>query len=340
MLELNDLNEGENMKRGLLTNTSGWAGMGMNCLSPAELEDIHGATLQVLQYTGLNIFSHEAMEIMAEGGANVDFLTGQVRIPPYMVEEAIESAPSYVILAARDPVYDVYLGGKRVHFTTFGSASRVVDPYTGRLHGATKTDLGLSALVCDALDNVDIFTSTMVAVDMPPDTSGLHEAEAFLSNTVKHCQHGHIDNGEEAKSFFEMAAIISGGSEELKKRPIVSIMVCPSSPLQLTKGVSEVIMESARAMVPVNILSMVMAGATGPITLAGTLVVQNAEVLGGIVLHQLTNRGAPVIYGSSTTTFDMFSLTPPVGSPEMGMLNAAAAQLSNYYLLPSYVGGT
>ncbi len=328
------------MKRGLQSKISGWVGMGMNCLTPVELDDIHGATLQVLQYTGINIYSREAMEIMAEGGADVDFVTGRVRIPPYMVEEAINSAPSYVILAARDPAHDVYLGGKRVHFTTFGAASRVVDPYTGRLHGATKSDLGLSALVCDALDNVDIFTSTMVAIDMPPDTSGLHEAEAFLLNTAKHCQHGHIDDGEEAKQFFEMAAVISGGWEELKRRPIVSIMVCPSSPLQLPKGVSEIIIESAKAMVPVNILSMVMSGASGPITLAGTLVLHNAEVLGGIVLHQLTNRGAPVIYGSSSTTFDMTCLTPPVGAPEMGMLSAAAAQLANFYLLPSYVGGT
>jgi trimethylamine--corrinoid protein Co-methyltransferase len=315
-------------------------GLGMKSLTPAELDDIHGATLKVLLYTGIKVFSHEALEILAGGGADVDFATGTVRIPPYIVEEAIESAPSYVILAARDPRQDVFVGGRRVHFTTFGAGSRLVDPYTGRVYDSTKTDVGLTALVCDKLENVDIFTSTLVASDMPFDTAELHEAEAFLLNTTKHCQHDRLGGGEGAKKFFEMAAAVVGGLDQLRKRPIVSTMVCPSSPLQLHKGTAEIIMESARAGVPVNILSMVMAGATAPVTLAGTLVVHNAEVLGGIVLHQLTNRGAPVIYGSSSTIFDMQCVTAPVGAPELGMISAAAAELANFYLLPSFVGGT
>lgn len=326
--------------KGQTTGSAGWRGLGLKSLTPAELNDIHGATLEILQYTGISVFSREALEILAEGGADVDFVTCKVRIPSYMVEEAVDSAPSFVILAGRNPRHDVYVGGKRVHFTTFGAGSRVIDPFTGRIHDATKTDVGLTALVCDALDNVDIFTGTLVATDMPHDTSGLHEAEAFLFNTVKHCQHDHLDDGEEAKKFFEMAAAIAGGWEQLKNRPIVSTMACPSSPLQFPRGVAEIIMESARAGVPVNILPMVMAGATGPVTLAGTLAVHNAEVLGGIVLHQLTNRGAPVIYGSSSTIFDLTRLTAPVGAPELGMLSAAAAELARFYLLPSFVAGT
>ncbi len=328
------------MPKGQKTSSGGWLGMGLQSLTPAELDDIHGATLKILQYTGIYVYSRKALEIMANGGADVDFTTGRVLIPAYMVEEAIESAPSCIILAARNPGHDVFVGGKRVHFTTFGAGSRVVDPLTGKIHDATKTDVGLTALVCDAMDNVDIFTCTLVATDMPHATSGLHEAEAFLLNTGKHCQHDHLDDGAEAKSFFAMAAAIAGGWEELKKRPIVSTMVCPSSPLQLPRGVAEIIMESARAGVPVNIVPMVMAGATGPVTLAGTLVVQNAEVLGGIVLHQLTNRGAPVIYGSSSTIFDLTALTAPVGAPELGMLSAATAELARFYLLPSFVAGT
>jgi len=328
------------VKKGQRTFSMGWAGLGMKSLTPAELDDIHGATLKVLYHSGIRVFSQEALDIFAAEGADVDFATCLVRIPPYMVEEAIDSAPSSIILAGRESCHDVLLGGKRVHFTTFGAGSRVVDPYTGQVSQATKSDVAATALVCDAIDNVDIFTSTLVATDMPVSTSGLHEAEAFLLNTSKHCQHDRLSDGQEATRFFEMAATICGGWEELKKRPIVSTMVCPTSPLQLHRGTAEIIMESARAEVPVNILSMVMAGATAPVTLAGTLVVHNAEVLGGIVLHQLTNRGAPLIYGSSTTIFDMNCLTAPVGAPEMGMISAAAASLANFYLLPSYVGGT
>ncbi|MBU7006102.1 trimethylamine--corrinoid protein Co-methyltransferase [Peptococcaceae bacterium DYL19] len=328
------------MLRDLKANSSHWLGLGMQSMAPAQLDEIHNATLKVLQFTGIKVYCPEALQTLAEGGADVDFVSGRVRIPAYLVEDAIASAPSYVILAARDPQHDVYVGGKRVHFTTFGSGCRVVDYITDDVHESTKTDVEMTALVCDALDNVDIYVSTLKATDMPIETTGLHEAEAFLLNTVKHCQHTNLGSGHEAVNFFKMAAAITGGTEELRRRPIVSAMVCPSSPLQLHKATSEIIMESARAGIPVNILSMVMAGATAPVTLAGTLVVHNAEVLGGIVLHQLTNKGAPVIYGSSSTIFDMKSLTAPVGAPEMAMLSAACAELANFYLLPSFVGGT
>lgn len=328
------------MKMSQNTDPSRWIGLGINTLNPIELNDIHGATLKILQHTGIMVHSQEALDIFAEAGADVDYTTCIVRIPAYMVEEAIESAPSSLILAARDPRHDVLLGGKRIHFTTFGAGSRVLDVETGMLYHSTKSDLAMAALVSDALDSVDIFTSTVTATDMPFESAGLHEAEAFLLNTTKHCQHVHLKDGFEAKLFFEMASAIVGGNGNLQKRPIVSVMVCPSSPLQLHRGTSEIIIESARNGIPVNILSMVMAGATAPVTLAGTLVVHNAEVLGGIVLNQLTQRGAPVIYGSSSTNFDMQCLTAPVGTPELAMISAAVAELAQFYLLPSYVGGT
>jgi len=328
------------VKKGRKTNGSGWQGLGVQSLTPTELDNIHGATLKVLQHTGIRVYSLDALKIFASGGADVDFHSGLVRIPPYMVEESIESAPSCFILAGRTPEDDVFIGGRRVHFTTFGAGSKVLDHQTGKLSHATKSDLGEAALVADALSNVDIFTTTVTATDMPVDLGGLHEAEAFLLNTSKHCQHCHLKDGFEARLFFEMAAVITGGWDKLRERPIVSTMICPSSPLQLHRGNAEIIIESARAFVPVNILPMVMAGATAPVTLAGTMVVHNAEVLGGIVLHQLVNRGAPIIYGGSSTIFDMYTLTAPVGAPEVGMLSAAAAEMAHFYLLPSYVGGT
>jgi len=85
---------------------------------------------------------------------------------------------------------------------------------------------------------------------------------------------------------------------------------------------------------------MALSGATSPVTNAGTLLTHNAEVLGGITLSQLTRKGAPVIYGSSTTMFDLSCVTAPVGTPEMGLISAAVAKLAQYYNLPSYVSGT
>jgi trimethylamine--corrinoid protein Co-methyltransferase len=109
--------------------------------------------------------------------------------------------------------------------------------------------------------------------------------------------------------------------------------------LQLVKECCEIIIESARSGMAVNVLSMAMAGGSSPVTLAGTLVGHNAEVLGGIVLNQLTCKGAPVIYGSSTTAMDLRLASAAVGTPECALINAAVAQLSTYYLLPSWVAG-
>ncbi len=328
------------MKKEVLSHTLRWQSLGIETLNPNEIDEIHCATLEILSYVGVNMYSAEALRIMAESGADVDFVSHKVRIPPHIVEDAIMSAPSSVILAARNHEQDVYMGGKRVHFTNFGAGCKVLDLEDESIHASTKVDVEETAIICDALDSVDIYSSAVVATDMPCNTAELYEAEAFLSHTSKHCQHLHLSDGFGARKYFEMGAALAGGWEALQKRPIISSQVCPSSPLQFHKGTCEIIVESAKAHIPINILSMVMSGATAPITLAGTLVVHNAEVLAGIVLHQATRKGAPVIYGSSSTSFDLHLLTAPVGSPELGMISAAVAKLANYYLLPSHVGGT
>jgi len=314
-------------------------GFSIDMFSQDELQAIHMATLEVLNDTGVKVYCDEALDIFADSGATVVREENLVKIPAYMVEDAIRSAPSTILLAGRNPKNDMVLEGRRVGFTNFGAGVMVIDPETGEYRESTKKDVADTALVCDALESVDIYSSAVVARDVPEIAIDLHEAEAFLTNTSKHCQHIDLTGGANCKKYFEMAALIVGGLDKLRERPIISALVCPTSPLQLHTHTSEIIIECARAGVPVNVLSMAMSGASAPVSLAGTLVTHNAEVLSGIVLHQLTAKGAPVIYGSSTTTFDLTYVTAPVGAPELGMINAGVAELANYYLLPSYVAG-
>jgi LacI family transcriptional regulator len=207
------------------------------------------------------------------------------------------------------------------------------DAFTGEFRFPTVKDVGDSALVVDALDAVDVYSQAMVGRDAPNETADLLAAEAVLSNTTKHCHHIDLASGKAAARYIEMGAAIAGGMDQLRKRPVISALICPTSPLQMSNHGSEIIMEFARAGVPINILSMGLAGGTTPVTLAGTLVVHNCEILGGIVLNQLTCKGSPVIYGSSTTTFDMRCMTAPVGSPELGMIAAGVAALAQHYNL-------
>ena len=314
------------------------SGLHMDILSDKELDDLHDSTLQVLEKTGLFIENDAALACFETAGAKVNRNKGIVKIPPQLVEDAIQSAPSKVLLAGRDPKHDLVLGENRVHFTNFSEGVKINDPYTAENRSPVKQDLVNAARVIDYLDEIDFCEKAIGAHDVPLETVPLHNAEAFLTNTTKHCAFG-PGNGNLLKKIMEMAAIIVGGAKRLAERPIVSFTTCPVSPLKLISECCEIIMASAKNNVVCNILSMAMAGATSPATLAGTLVTHNAEILGGITLSQLTHRGAPVIYGSSTTAMDLKLAEASLGTPECALISGAVARLARYYALPSYVAG-
>jgi len=326
------------LKRNLHAGKRQSGGLGLKIFTDDEIYEIHLATLEVLQTTGLFIEDEEALEILDGGGAIVDPKKKVVKFPPYLVEDAIRSAPSIILLAGRNPKNDFVMENNRVGFTNFGEGVFIVDPYNGKLRETTKADVANSAKIVDYLSELDVYERAVGASDVPMETVQLHNAEAWLANTSKHGFMG-SGNGYLTKKLVEMAAAIVGGKDKLRERPIISFITCPVSPLQLISDCCEIIIESARSGMAVNILSMAMAGGSSPVTLAGTLVNHNAEVLGGIVLNQLTCKGAPVIYGSSTTAMDLRLASAAVGSPECALINAAVAQLSIYYLLPSWVAG-
>ena len=326
------------MKPKIHTEKTWHHGLSLRSLSGAELEDIHLATLDVLEKTGLFVESREALDVFDGAGAEIDARNKIVKIPPNLVNDAIQSAPSKITMAGRDPKNDRLLENDRVYFTNFSEGVEVVDLYTAERRKPLKKDLAQAAKVIDYLSDIDICEKAVGASDVPPSVVPLHNAEAMLINTTKHCCVGPGD-GYLLKKLVRMAATVVGGLKRLKDRPILSFTTCPVSPLQLIKECCEIIIESARSGSIVNILSMAMAGGTSPVSLAGTLVTHNAEVLGGITLNQLVARGAPVIYGSSTTAMDLRLGAASVGTPECAVISGAVARLARYYALPSYVAG-
>ena len=312
--------------------------LSLNGLTDDELGDIHQATLDVLENTGLFIETDEALEVFDGAGAEIDHHNKIVKIPPRLVEDAIQSAPSKILLAGRDPKHDIELGTGRVHFTNFSEGIEVVDPFNGERRSPVKADLANAAKLVDYLDEIDVCEKAVGSSDMPQEVLPLHNAEAMLTNTTKHCCVG-PGSGYLLQKLVQMAGAISGGIKKFQKRPILSFTTCPVSPLKLINECCEIIIEAAKSRSIINILSMAMAGGTSPVTLAGTLVTHNAEVLGGITLNQLVNKGAPVIYGSSTTAMDLKIGAASVGTPECAIISGAVARLARYYALPSYVAG-
>jgi len=326
------------MGRNLHAGRSISRGLSLNILTDDELEEIHLGTLELLAQTGVWMEDDEALDLMARAGAQVDRETKRVRIPPHVVEEAIRTSPSKVSVAGRDPKNDLVLESTRIHFTNFSEGVMINDPYTGENRPPLKADLVRAARVIDYLEEVDFCEKALGAHDVNQDSVPLHNAEAFLTHTTKHCAFG-PGNGKLLNKILEMAAAIVGGARELARRPIVSFTTCPVSPFKLIRDCCEIIVESARNNVVCNILSMAMSGGTAPVTLAGTLVNHNAEILAGITLSQAARKGAPVIYGSSTTAMDLKMASAAVGTPECALISGAVARLARYYALPSYVAG-
>jgi trimethylamine--corrinoid protein Co-methyltransferase len=313
-------------------------GLSLRGLTDDELDDIHQATLEVLETTGLFIETDEALEVFDGAGAEIDRKSKIVKIQPQLVEDAIQSAPSKILLAGRDPKHDKVLEVGRVHFTNFSEGIKVVDPFNGERRAPVKADLANAAKLVDYLDEIDVCEKAVGSSDVPPAVLPLHNAEAMLTHTTKHCCVG-PGSGYLLKKLVQMAGVISGGIKKFQERPILSFTTCPVSPLKLINECCEIIIEAARSRSIINILSMAMAGGTSPVTLAGTLVTHNAEVLGGITLNQLVQKGAPVIYGSSTTAMDLKIGAASVGTPECAIISGAVARLARYYALPSYVAG-
>jgi trimethylamine---corrinoid protein Co-methyltransferase len=308
-------------------------------LRKTDLDALHEATLDLMGTHGVRIYGDEALELYGAAGCDVDKKSKMVKFPPNLINDSIESCPEEFTLCGRDPAKDTLIGGKKVAFKNFGTGVRILDPYTGECRDTTKEDLGNIARFIDAMDTVDVFSIAVAAQDAPPKTKMLHEAEVVFHNLTKNFAHD-LEGKKNTQRFIDMAAIISGGKDQLRARPIVAMGACPNSPLELHQNETDTIILSSRAGLPIDILSMGLAGGTTPITIAGTLVTTNAEILAGTVLSQIVNKGNPILYGSSTTIMDMRYATSPVGAPEHAMFGAAVGQIGHYYGIPTNVGGT
>lgn len=326
--------------RGTRVASARQAGWGLQGLGDDEVAEIHYSTLEVLQTCGVEVNSAEAQDILAEAGCWVDREASRVKIPAAAVEAAIDSAPKTILLAARDPAHDIMVQPGRVSFTNFGVGVRLNDPSTGELRETTLEDVRSMARVCDALDSIDLVGTAVDARDLPENpVKELRIAQAMLENTTKHVVHGEITSAHGVRKIAEMGAAVMGSPQAFRARPIFSTGSCPTSPLELGRSTCDVIVECARQGVPGMALSMPMTGGTAPVTLAGALVVYNAEVLAALVLHQSTCRGAPFIYSASACSMEMACGTCLVGSAEAAMLNAGVVALARYYLLPNWTAG-
>jgi len=306
-------------------------------LSRDEIEDIHNASLETLENPGLEIESKRALDILKEAGGHVNYEKNHATIPRDLVKKALEKAPKTLTYGARNPKNSFLLDKRETHFTTNGYAVFIRDPETGERRYSTQEDLARWAVLADYLDTVHVIWPSLNPSDVPKHMQRLSALFTCLSNSEKHVEH-FAENAREAQYEIEIAAAIAGNKEELKKKPVISAVQCPIAPLRFDEGLTDAVIEFAKAGIPVVSLSMPLTGLTGPVTLAGSLVVNNAEILGNIVISEFAAPGAPLIYAGSPGSINS-KTGAYVEAPENTLLNAALTQLARYYDLPCEISG-
>ena len=324
---LHDLQEAKlprkEIRKRIMTR-KGLNGGSFKLLTDDSISKIHQTAMQVIEEVGFEVQSEMALELFEGAGAGVDWEKHLVRLNKDKVTELIEAAPSEIRLCGQDEAHDIILGGRRVYAGTGGTALYVYEPAVNQKRQASLEDLRCIARLVDELDNIHFFLLPTYPNELPLEQVDVNRFFAGLDNTTKHVMGG-VYTLDGAENVIRTAQIIAGSAEKLRQRPLISMIACIISPLRIDKTYGDMLVTIARNGIPVACPAEPLCGATSPITLAGTLVVQTVDTLLGVMLTQIVNPGTPVLFGSVATNTDLRNLNYLAGSVEMGLLNAAGA---------------
>jgi trimethylamine--corrinoid protein Co-methyltransferase len=310
----------------------------MSFLNQREEELIHQQSIVTLETIGVKVHSRPVLQLLEEKGARVDYDTMIARLPEAMVEQALETAPSEFALCARNPERDLALPAHPYpHATTSGLATNVIDWRTGEYRASMREDAGEFAKLGDALDAVDFLWTSLTAGDVPSGAHGPHELWVTMQNTSKHVQGVTVQSAEDANVQIELAALVAGGRDALRERPLMSVISCPIAPLAFEEGAIEAQVEFAKAGIPICSLSMSVGGISAPITVAGTVTNANTENLASLTITQAACPGSPHVYTSESAPMNMQTGTINYSAPEKALISIALSQLARRYRLPCFV---
>ena len=314
-------------------NRVNFAGQGINFLTRQQMEEIHSCTLQLLQETGILVQHKGALEMLEKAGCRVE--KKHVYMPPTLVEWAIKAAPSRILLYDRDGNFALDVSGRNTYYGVGSAEPRIIDSFTGETRLCNEEDNKNCVKVADAMPYIDYMMS-QAQVYGHPKTSYEHEYAAMIRYSSKP-QVVITADLESTKNVVEMASVVRGGLDKLQQKPLFILYCEPTSPLNCTKESIEKVMYMAENGLPVLYAPIPMNGATGPVTLAGSIIQANAECLAGLVIAQLTRPGAPFLYGAIITNMDLKSLQPTYASPETMVESLAMSEIGReLYHLPTW----
>lgn len=305
----------------------------LELLDDALVRRILDEAMDLLATTGARVMAPEALELLASWGAQVD---GDVaRIPVPLSERALASVPREFSLYDRGGNPAIRYAGDAVHFDPGSCGVHVLDSETLEHRSSLSADLVRIVQVTEMLPQFAAQSTAVICDDVPKEIGDLYRLFLVLLYSGKPI----VTGGFTARGTRRMIALLaaeSGGLDALRARPRAIFDVCPSPPLRWTEFAAQNLIDLARARVPAQLVSMPLAGATAPVTLLGSLVQHAAETISGIVIHQLAQPGAPVVWGGAPAIFDMRAATTPMGAVETAMLDIGYAQVGKHLGLPTH----
>ncbi len=316
----------------------GLAGGSFKPLTEESISRVHQTVMRIIEEVGFEVNSETALKLFERSGAWVDREKHRVRLPQERAMELIRMAPAEVRLCGLDEKHDIVLGGNRVYAGTGGTALYIYESDSNQRRPATLEDLKRIARLADQLDNIHLFMLPTYPNELPVEQVDVNRFFAGLDNTTKHVMGG-VYTLEGVKQVIRMAEIVAGSIEALQRRPFISMITCSISPMKMDGQYGDLVVAIAESGIPVVCPAEPLCGATSPVTLAGNLVIQTVDSLMGVMLTQIVSPGTSVIFGSVATNTDLRDLKYLAGSIEMGLLNAAGAQMAQFYKLPFYATG-
>ncbi len=317
-------------------------------LSDDQVRLVDETSRRLLEDPGLVSFSPEALQLFRDAGADIDESAGQprIKISSSLIDKTLKTAPSTVVLGARDPDNRLILDAAEPR-VRFGSGSETNTWLSVRFEGSSPEFvkqagsvelLKQAAHLCENLEHLDFFIRN-VNIQDPEINESNKDANKFfasLNNITKHVQAG-LTSLSALDDIVRMGQIVSGGKEAFEKEPVLSFITCViKSPLQIVEDTARTLIEVARRRVPLVVSSCPMGGTTGPFDEFGMVALINAELLAGVVLTQLAAPGAPVLYGSVPVRSRLDNLNDMYGAPEFNHYNADCVQMARFYGLPCY----
>jgi len=307
----------------------------LELLSPDFIQKIIDEALIILEKQGIFVENQEALELLKQAGMKAEESTQRVFLTPQIVEDSLSSTPPVIKLYDRTEEKEYIVGEDEVHFDPGSAAVTILDRQTQEQRKAVTEDLVKFIRLTECLEHIHFQSTGLISSDVPEIISDSYRLYIGLLFSSKPVVTGTF-RVEGFKPMYDMLVAIRGSEKNLADKPLAIFDACPSPPLKWSNLTAQSLIDSARAEVPSELISMGLTGATSPVTMAGTLVQHVAENLCGLVICQLAKKGAPVIFGGSPASFDMRKGTTPMGAIETMMIDSAYCQVAKHLNLPTH----